>query len=638
MNALRPLRVLILEDQPTDADLILDELRQAGFDPDWRCVQTQADYRANLHDALELILADFSLPQYDALHALYELQQQGLDIPFIVVTGTISEESAVECMKQGAADYLLKDRLTRLGPAVTQALQAKKLRDDKRRAVDALEQERNLLRTVIDHIPDYVYVKDTESRFVNANARAVADLVGHASLDKVIGKTDFEFFPEEAAAIFFADEQEVFRSGQALINKEEQTIDHRTGQTRWVLTTKVPVRDAQGQITGLVGIGHDITERKLVEEALRESEERFSKAFHASPTGILITRLEDGHILDANDSFCRLTGYSRAEVIGRLVPDLKIWPTPSGRFQALAQLREHQPIRDAEEEFYTKTGETRLALVSAELIEIGGEECVLVLFYDITDRKRAQAELMNAEVLRVELEKEKELLELKERFIATISHDFRTPLTVIRSSSDLLDQFYDRIPPEKRLRHLQEIQTQINVMIEMLDDVLVINKAQAGKLTPAPAPLDVVEFCRALFDELQLTDMTGHEFVFSAEGHFERVALDKKLLRHILVNLLSNAIKYAPGGGVVRLELVGAEDQVIFHISDQGIGIPEADQARLFEAFHRARNSTHIPGTGLGLAIVKSSVGAHKGSITFESREGSGTTFTVSLPARLDLD
>ena len=133
-----PLRVLILEDRPEDAELMLHELRRAGFEPAWQRVETELDYLAQLHEGLDAILADYTLPQFDALRALQLLQEHGLDIPLIIVSGLISEEAAIECLKQGAADYLLKDRLARLGPALTHALQEKKLRDEKRQAETAL--------------------------------------------------------------------------------------------------------------------------------------------------------------------------------------------------------------------------------------------------------------------------------------------------------------------------------------------------------------------------------------------------------------------------------------------------------------------------------------------------------------------
>jgi signal transduction histidine kinase len=156
--------------------------------------------------------------------------------------------------------------------------------------------------------------------------------------------------------------------------------------------------------------------------------------------------------------------------------------------------------------------------------------------------------------------------------------------------------------------------------------------AQAGKLKFHPSPLNLEAFCRDVFEQMQFTDTVGHEFVFMAEGDFANVSLDEKILRHILINLLSNAIKYSPGGGEIRLQLSRSERDVTLRISDQGIGIPVEDQARIFEVFHRASNAEAFAGTGLGLAIVKSNVEAHGGTIMFDSNQGQGTAFTVRLP------
>ncbi len=152
-----PLRILILEDSVTDTVLMLYELSQAGIEPEWQRVETEADYLCQLDVGCDVILADYSLPQFNAIRALRLLQERGLHIPFIIVTGTVSEEVAVECMKQGAADYLLKDRLVRLGQAVTQAVQQKKVRDDKRQAEAALQESEERFRRLADNAPDIIY-------------------------------------------------------------------------------------------------------------------------------------------------------------------------------------------------------------------------------------------------------------------------------------------------------------------------------------------------------------------------------------------------------------------------------------------------------------------------------------------------
>ena len=166
-----PLRVLILEDRASDAELMVHELRRAGFDPDWQRVETRSDYEASLKPDLDVVLADYSLPQFTALQALGLLQDQGLDIPFIVVTGSF-EDLAIDCMKQGAADYLIKDRLGRLGPAIQQALQGRQLRTEKRRAMEALRESEMRFRSVAETAIASIAVTDSQGKIAYWNQAA----------------------------------------------------------------------------------------------------------------------------------------------------------------------------------------------------------------------------------------------------------------------------------------------------------------------------------------------------------------------------------------------------------------------------------------------------------------------------------
>ena len=236
----------------------------------------------------------------------------------------------------------------------------------------------------------------------------------------------------------------------------------------------------------------------------------------------------------------------------------------------------------------------------------------------------------NAET-RKALETEKELSELKSRFVTTASHEFRTPLTTILSSAALLEKYSHKWVEEKKLNHLQRIQVAVKHMTQLLDDVLLVGKAEAGKLELKPAPLDIAQFCRELVEEMQLTVGT-HTIAFRTREQCTNACMDEKLLRHIFSNLLSNAIKYSPSGGTVDFELTCKQEEAIFHVQDQGIGIPAADQAQLFNSFHRASNVGTISGTGLGLAIVKKAVDVHGGNIAVASEVGVGTTFTVTIP------
>ncbi len=244
--------------------------------------------------------------------------------------------------------------------------------------------------------------------------------------------------------------------------------------------------------------------------------------------------------------------------------------------------------------------------------------------------RTAELAKANAET-RKALEKEKELGELKSRFVTMASHEFRTPLTTILSSAELLKRYSHKWGEEKKLSHLQHIQAAVKHMTALLNDVLLIGKAEAGKLEFNPISLDVTKFCTELVEEIQLTTDT-HHIDFHTQGECHNACMDEKLLRHILSNLLSNAIKYSPAGGNVHFDLIFDQGNAVFQIQDQGIGIPETEQEQLFNSFHRASNVGNISGTGLGLAIVKKAVDLHAGNITVDSEVGVGTTFIVTIP------
>jgi len=229
-------------------------------------------------------------------------------------------------------------------------------------------------------------------------------------------------------------------------------------------------------------------------------------------------------------------------------------------------------------------------------------------------------------------ERERELSELKSRFVLMISYEFRTPLSVILFSMELLEAYGDRWTPAKKADHFARIKSATSGMTEMLNSILVIGKSEAGKLECKPAPLDIARFARHLADTFQPTLSAKHTLDAQIEGAFDDAYADEKLLNHILTNLLSNAVKYSPKGGTVRFETKRVLDKAVFVVADQGIGIPKKDVGRLFDSFHRCSNVGHIQGTGLGLAVVKRAVDAHGGELSYESEDGAGTTFTVSIP------
>ncbi len=261
------------------------------------------------------------------------------------------------------------------------------------------------------------------------------------------------------------------------------------------------------------------------------------------------------------------------------------------------------------------------------------QEQNLHLQQEIRDRKQAEEQLRELEAhLREALAQEKELSELKSQIISTISHEYRTPLTTISSSTEMLERYRHRWDDDKQVKHFRRIQASIQHMTALVNDVLFINKAEFEKLEFQPAPLDLVTFFQEIVDELQSTLSDKHRLTFTSLGNCRECNFDAKLLRQILSNLISNAIKYSPKGGTVSLQLTCEDKKVIFSCADEGIGIPPEDERKLFDSFSRASNVGMIGGTGLGLSIVKKCVELHSGEIAVESEVGVGTTFTVSLP------
>ncbi|YAG16270.1 histidine kinase [Nostoc sp. DSM 114161] len=279
-----------------------------------------------------------------------------------------------------------------------------------------------------------------------------------------------------------------------------------------------------------------------------------------------------------------------------------------------------------------KSGEIDLLQQLANQLAIATQQSGLYaqLQVELNERKKAEEQIFKA------LEKEKELSDLKSRFISMTSHEFRTPLAVIASSAGILKSFSHKLDEQQKQRHLQCIQTYVQHTTQLLDDILLINKAEAGKLVFKPSSVNLVDFCQTLIDELQLSS-PNHHLVFSPQyqgnpadkNHF---IMDSQLLRQILSNLLSNAVKYSSSGSNIQIDLLIQEQIAVFLIQDEGIGISVEDLQHLFESFYRGSNVGNTPGTGLGLTIVNKCVCLYKGRITFASQIGVGTTFRLELP------
>lgn len=365
-----------------------------------------------------------------------------------------------------------------------------------------------------------------------------------------------------------------------------------------------------------------------MESAKLQSDAQFRAAFDEALDVIFIVSGNNGHILKVNPIVKRVLGYEPERLIG--IHFSLIFPEEAERI-IVEKVQTYGHVF-ASQEFRRSDDSICLMDLTATLIPWDGDRAVLLTLRDVSERQRIELEIRKSETMRLELEKERELLNLKEDFIAAVSHDFRTPLTVIMTSNDILERYHDRLSDERRNEQLGRIRQQVFYMKDLLDDVLTLSKAHAQKLEFKPVSLDLGAFCKSLFEQIQLNDESKHTFRFVMHEDFHDAMMDEKLLQRILINLLTNAVKYSPDGGEVCLELVRDGDNLLLTVSDHGIGIPEADRLRLFDPFHRGANTQGIEGTGLGLAIVYESVQAHLGTIDVQSVVGQGTTFTVRMP------
>jgi PAS domain S-box-containing protein len=468
--------------------------------------------------------------------------------------------------------------------------------------------------------PDHpiIYVN---SAFERMTGYSVAEVLGQPF--PVVQKTDI-------------NEPALAELKTAMLTGKDCTVilrnDNQYGRLFWHELNISPVYDVYGSLTHYIGIQTDITERKQAETALLISQQRLQFLLTASPAVIYTSKARpDFGVIFISENIKTLIGYEAQEFLqnssfwySHIHPD-----DAPGVLAELSQVLETKQY-SLEYRFLHKDGGYRWVYDQGKVVwDQAGNPLELVGYWaDITSRKQLEQEL------RVSLEKEKELNELKSRFISMTSHEFRTPLSTILSSSELLEHYSYKWTQEKQLTHLHRIQTSVHRMTEMLDDILVSGKAEAGKLEYKPSLFDLVQYCRQLVEEVRLNLRSKHLISFISEYESMSCYMDEKLLGHILSNLLSNAIKYSADQSLVKFRLASEDAQVVFEIEDEGIGIPEEDLPHLFESFHRAGNVGNILGTGLGLAIVKKCVDIYQGQIFVHSKMGVGTKFTVKIPLK----
>jgi PAS domain S-box-containing protein len=399
-----------------------------------------------------------------------------------------------------------------------------------------------------------------------------------------------------------------------------------------------------------------LLEASWAEKALRESEKKYRSVVENVKEVIFQTNA-DGDWTFLNPAWTTLTGFTVEESLGTsffnyvhsddLLMSKELWQSliQGGNESCRHEIR-----------FLTKASEIFWVEIHAHstLVTDGAVTGLSGILQDITKRREAEAlekekiklesEIIERQrtekIIRHTLEKEQEIGEFKSRIITTISHEFRTPLTTILGSAELLRNYGHKWTEEKKKTHFQRIEASVEHITKMLNDVVLIGQAEAGQLQFNPMPMNLETVVQRIFAELQQSfenQKEGYQnaipaLVLSSNNSDVVVNLDENLIRQIWTNLVSNAVKYSPKGGIVHCSLTCQDNHAIFQIRDEGIGIPLEDRERIFETFYRASNAGTIQGTGLGLAITKKCIDLLQGQIALLSEVGIGTTFIVTLP------
>lgn len=382
-----------------------------------------------------------------------------------------------------------------------------------------------------------------------------------------------------------------------------------------------------GQNVGRVYTYLDVTQRLSAEQALRQSEIRFAMAFQVSPDAIAINRLDDGAYLDVNEGFVKLSGYTVAEIAGRTVEGLEIWADYAECLDMVKGLRERGEVRDLEAVFLTKTGQRRIGLVSARLMELDGVSCVLSITRDITERKQLEAH-------QLELALERERVTMLQQFISDASHDLMTPITVLSTGVYLLGRY---ATDERQREHVARLKIQIDRLAKMIKDMLTmsrLDKPVGDEFDFERVDLNAL-LRRVISDHQGLTESKQQRLVYTAENSVPPLLADVDKLEQAVINLLENAIKYTPPGGLINVAAGVYDDSVFLRVSDTGPGIDPRDLPHIFERFYRGKSYRPSEGgTGLGLSIVQKIVKAHGGRVEVESVMQQGTAITLWLPLK----
>lgn len=459
-----------------------------------------------------------------------------------------------------------------------------------------------------------IALADLEGKLTYVNP-AFAALWRLPDANAALGRSVLSFWqsPEEAAQIVATIQEGGSTTGELTALRSDGTLAD-------VLLTASVITNGDDRPIGMMGSFMDITERK-------QAQVRYKLLSDLTFEGIALHK--GGMIVDVNPALLQMFGYERDELVGKQVIEVLFTPETRPIVYQKVGARQHEAYEVVGQR---KDGSRFPVEIEARQVD---DELRVAALRDISHRIQAQSYALENERLRASFVKEQEQNALIQRIISALSHDLRTPLTVISSAKDMLLHYHDRLSRERQIQKLQTIERQIHFALQLLEDTVQMARGSQQQPNFKPAPVNLAALCQVSVNEINSAMGRTHHLHFANLSGVEVAVVDEILVSRILINLLSNAVKYSPAGSEVRVELEAESgDWLLLRVIDEGIGIKADDLPLIFDPFFRATEAMTQTGTGLGLSIVRDCVQRHHGQVQVHSVLGAGTVISVRLPNR----
>jgi len=636
------LNVLLVEDSEDDFEYCLHYL-QKEFTPRALRVDTEAGFRSALTTSeWDVILCDYTLPQFSVFEALRTVHELGIDIPFIVVSGTISEQDAVQCIKSGAHDYLIKDRLTKLPHAILREIREARSREEYRWQEKVNQQLFKELKNYITAINEGTLTTMTGLEGTIISVNELYCQVSGYSENEILGNNENMFSSGYHSKEFWGDFWHTITTRK--VWRGDIRNKAKDGRYYWVDTTVFPLVNTEDELYGFMSVRHLCTEQKEASIRIAESELRFRTIADTAPVLIwmsdtekLITYFNKTWLDFTGRTIEQDAGYGWADIIH---PDdvEKCMHVYTGAFEARRQFSIEYRIMHHSGEYWWLLGiGTPRYLPNGDFAGYMGS-CV-----DISQRKEAEKYLVEVNVdLETRVEERtkalKKLNEEKNEFLGIAAHDLKNPLSGIRTSAEILQRYYPN--DGKAEKFIQNIIASADQMLDIVTKLLDVNIIESGGYEVHIRSISLDVFDKKI--ENYQVRAAEKAIMLSHESIKANIFADEFALHQVLDNLISNAIKFSPKWSKVCVRMVrhlseSREPTVRIEVQDEGPGLTEKDKLQLFSKFARlsAKPTGQESSTGLGLSIVKRLVEAMGGRVWCESEHGKGAKFTVELQEAL---